>query len=496
MALKIHLIFSNNLLDDIGGSSGAELLPPLGILYIASYLRKTVSDIKIKVTNGLTIGYNKIIDEICSFEADIFGISFQTTNSTGAYRLINFIKQKYSEKLVVAGGVHSTLIPGEVFENSKVDIVCIGESELTFSEIVNIYKNRTKLDINDYNDISGIIYRKNGQLTRTSNRPMVKNLDDLPFPAWDLLDFYSYSGGNVILSKKTPSMMVLSSRGCPFKCNFCANLMWQVEKPFVRRRSPKNFFDEVEYLIKNYNIKEYNDQCNAFNVNIEHAIKMCEEKIRRKIDIYWYTNLRAHPMENELAKLMKQSNCWAVSIGMESANPETLIGINKNVTISQFERTCEILKRNGIKVCANFMFLHAWEKDNELYYEDVEKSLNTLNYAKKIFRDKLVDYFTWSQSTPYPGSRLYDTAKKYNLIHADYNNKWEKWNHVWNFVMILPTVTVDDCNKLKNLGIIAQIKTLIVSKNINLRAIKFILKRIIYFIKNIFKYGLAPKYVQ
>ena len=495
MSLKIHLIFSPTLKIDKGGSIGAETIPPFGILFIASFLRKTIADIEIKITNGLLVGMEKTLSEIKAYPSDICGLSFQSSNALGAYEISKIIKRECPKKLIVMGGVHSTIMPEDVLQFSHADLVCIGEGEVTFSEIVkNFLKYKKDTNKTNFSDVSGIVFKHKGNIIQTPSRSIIENLDDIPFPSWDLIDISQYAGGHIVLSKKRPSIGVMFSRGCTFNCSFCANEMWKQHKPYMRRRSPNHCFDEVELLIKKYNIKEYVDKGNDFNTDLEHALEMCHTKIKRNIDTFWFTQLRAYPMTDALAKIMKDANCWGISIGVESANKETLIGIKKNITLSQFEKSCEILKKHGIKVLANFMFLNAWEHNNELHYENIEKSQNTLNYAKHLLRDNLIDYFTWSQATPYPGSDLYRIAIKYNLIKDGYGKNWDEWNHSWDFVMKLPGINVKDCQRLKNMGTLLQAKALLSNiDNINISSGKFILKKATYFMGNLLKHGVFPK---
>ena len=485
---KIHLINSPWLEREGNTDTSVEVgetkFAPYGVLYLAGYLRSKVADVDIKVTDGLMIGMEKTVEEIEKFSPDIIGLSATTANSTGAYHLSYIIRDKFPDALIIIGGPHATSMPEDVLTRSSINLVITGEGELSFTEIVKTYDKVKNKNPSNYNLVKGLAYMEDGKVKRTGLMPIIENLDDIPFPARDLLDMSKYKG--FVLAKKTPESNIFSTRGCPFNCSFCSNSVWKVQKPWLRLRSPKNIMDEVEMLRDRYGIKEYFDTSDEMNSSIEWAISVAKEKIKRKIDMPWKCQLRADLITDELIKALAESGLWYVHLGIESGNQRTLNGIGKNITIEQVINACKILKKYNIKVAGLFMLFNIWEEDGKLVYEDLADTRKTLDFAYSLLKQNLVDYISWTQATPYPGSRLWDNAIKHKIIKPEYMGKWENWNAVWSFVVDLPNVSEKDKMKIKIQGeIIRGIYALRSLKNFN--NIGFIIRKGITVLKNLIK---------
>jgi radical SAM superfamily enzyme YgiQ (UPF0313 family)/glycosyltransferase involved in cell wall biosynthesis len=440
-----------------------QIYPPLGILYLASYARQHIKDVEFKAIDGYKEHEEKLVDEIVKYKPEILGVSFTTQAATGAYCLINKIKKISKDIIVVAGGPHPTIIPEEVLEISKADLVVIGEGEVTFCEIINRIKNGE-----DLKNIAGTAHRDNGKIVRNQPRPLIKDLDSIPFPARDLLDINAYPGYMYKLMGQDTSVM--SARGCPFNCLYCSNPVWKFEKPWYRTRSPKNFVDELEYIMKEYGIKEFFDETDEFNANLKWAQEVCDEITRRNINISWKAQMRVDNVTEELAAKLKRSGFWLGLFGLESAHDRTLNGIQKKQTIEQVNKALEILKKYNIKCFGLFMAFSTWEENGRLCFESKEDSKNTLKFIRKLLREKKIYLFGWSMTTPYPGSKLYEIAIKYNLIANKNIGNWEMFDSGANFVMRLPGISERDWISVMNAGKRLQAKLLITTGTFNLSA--------------------------
>jgi hypothetical protein len=150
---------------------------------------------------------------------------------------------------------------------------------------------------------------------------------------------------------------------------------------------------------------------------------------------------------------MAKSGCWLAFVGIESGNQATLDGINKKIKIEDVEHSCQLLKKYGIKVFGLFMTFNVWEQNGELKYEGIQESLNTLRFAKSMTNRKLLDYLSWTITTPFPASPLWDTAMKFHLVPEENLGKWELWDTNWNLVMKLPDVSEKDWNRIRYEGL-------------------------------------------
>jgi radical SAM superfamily enzyme YgiQ (UPF0313 family) len=440
--MKVHFVFAPPLIKSRLAPLWQAALPPLGILYLASYLRKEWPEIETKATDGLAVGMEQTLAEILAFGPDVLCVSYYTGSALGAYRLMRAVSAEQRPALVVAGGPHATALPAEALTQSPVDIVVRGEGELALARLVGELLQHGRLDADMLSTIPGIAFRVDERVVITDPGTNVADLDKLPFPAWDLLPMSSYRGYH--LCQQSPESPVLFSRGCPHDCVFCPNEHWNLSRPKVRHRSPRNIGDELEELARQHGVREFNNLSDELNNHPQIAVDTCHEIARRKLGITWKTMLRSDNVSDALVRAMAESGCWMASLGIETGNPVTMRGIKKHFTHEDVERTARLCKRYGLKVQAYFMLYNAWEEDGQLCYEDTAASRNTIAYAEQLLSEGLLDYMGWSVATPYPGSELYAIALRRGLITDECVGRWDDWAQEALFVMKLPGVNPAD----------------------------------------------------
>lgn len=446
------------------------IYPPLGILYLASFARERMDGLELMAIDGYQEDFDAIPEMIRKFGPDVLGVSFTTQAATGAYKIIGRVKKDLPGTFIVSGGPHPTLLPSEVLERSKTDLVAMGEGEETFLEILQALKGGNKPT-----GIPGTMERGEGGPVTNAVRPVIKDLDVVPFPARDLLDMRRYPGYHYKKGKTDTSL--ISARGCPFNCVFCSNPVWKYQKPWYRVRSAKNVVDEMEHLVKTYGTREFYDETDEFNGNLKWAKSVCDEIISRGLKIHWKAQMRADNVDDELAEKMVASGCWLGFFGVESGNDRTLKGIGKKLDVATVERSLGTLKKAGMKTFALLMAFNVWEEDGELKYETKEDTLRTLEFAKRLVRENKVDLISWSLTTPFPGSRLYDVALEHKLIPEDRIGRWELWDPSSNFVMNLPGITDDDWMDIQSKGKRLQAKLLITSGTFNIHSLPLYSKK-------------------
>lgn len=453
-----------------------QIYPPLGILYLSSYAKKHMDDLEFIAIDGYRDNnFDKIRSEILDFKPDVLAVSFTTQAATGAYKIINIIKDEEPDIFVICGGAHPTILPEEVLRESKTNLVAIGEGEKIFLEVLKSY-NACKIE-NEKANIKGLAYIDNGEFVRNENMPLIANLDEIPFPDRKLLDIYAYPGYHYKQRKRDTSYV--STRGCPYNCIYCSNPVWKVQKPWYRMRSSENVVDEIEHLIKEYGISEFYDQTDEFNGNLKWAKSVCDEIVRRDLDISWKVQMRADNFDDELACKMVASGCWLGFFGVETGNDETSRGVNKNISTKQVMESFGIMKRHGIKAFALLMAFNVWEENGELKFEDKKATMRTLKFAEDLVSQNKVDLISWSLTTPYPGSKLYEIAEKHNLISPELIGKWDNFDSSANFVMKLPGVNDDDWFYVQKRGKMLQAKLLFKSGTFNFRSIPIYLSKAI-----------------
>ena len=410
------------------GSNPNWSYPPLGVLYLASYVRKLYEGLEFKVTDAQLKGEEKSLEEFHAFQPDLVGVSFATPHAAAAYRFIDKLKEVAPGILVVCGGAHPSAAPDDVLARSGADIVVAGEGERAFAAIVSDFKEG-RIKVGDKRTVIG---------------SLIENLDDIPLPARDLVDISQYPGW--FFRKRAPETHFLSSRGCPYNCFFCSDPVWKVKKPWVRFRSPQNVVDEIELLHKEYGINEFFDQCDEFNANVGHAMAICDEIIKRKLNISWKVQLtaRSRNLPESLIARMAESGCWLVSLGLESGNQRTLDGIGKQITLEEIEYVCRLFKKYRIKIFGLFMVFNIWEENGKLVHEGVRESLNTIDFARTLRRKKLLDRLSCTITTPFPGSPLWDASIEHGLFNEEAAGDWDLWDSAFNQIIQLPGISKRD----------------------------------------------------
>jgi len=198
----------------------------------------------------------------------------------------------------------------------------------------------------------------------------------------------------------------------------------------------------------------------------------------------WKTQLRAKPLDEELVSLLAKSGCWYVHLGIESGNDETLRGIRKGISLQDVENACVLLKKYRIRIMALFMLFNVWEEDGQLRFEDTAKTEETLKFAEKLYKKRLMDYFGWSITMPYPGSPLYDIAVRHNLIKPHVAGRWDKWVNEEFSVMQLPGISDKDVARLKTKGSWLRARCMLRSGGFGFKDLAFISKKVMRVVKN------------
>jgi magnesium-protoporphyrin IX monomethyl ester (oxidative) cyclase len=452
------------------------IFPPLGIMYIASYVRAKLPDINFSLIDGENRAPKTLIDNIKHLKPDVVGLSLTTMSAQSGYRIVNQIKDAMEVPIVV-GGPHPTVLPKEAFEKSEADLVVLGEGEQTMLELLGVFQKIGSFPKEDLRRIDGVAFKLNKDVVFTGVRSPIRNVDEVPFPARDLINILNYPG--YYLAQKKPQTQIMFSRGCPYRCTFCANPVWKLAKPWVRLRYPDSIANEFEHVVEKYGVKEVFDYSDELNPNLEWPLKVCEELIRRKNDTPWITHVRADKVNEELAKALSKARCWLVTMGVESGSEETLKGIRKNITIEHVIKALEIFRKYEIKVLGFFMIFNVWEENGKLKFEDVNASKRTFAFAKRLINRRLLNYLTWAITTPYPGSHLYNIAEKYDLIVDDNYDAWT----THDVVLKLPGVSGRDIKKLKAEGTNLQALCILRNGGINLSLLNYYAKRMLQAIK-------------
>ena len=356
--------------------------PPLGLGYIAAYLKK--HNISIKIVDCTFLTQKQAIKKIIDSEPNIIGIQSMYSMRNKTLELASILKG-HCDFLVVGGALPS--INPELFLYN-FDIVVIGEGEQTMLELVRQLENG-----GDLSQIEGIAYRdkETGQIRQTAPRLLIEDLDKLPSPSRDLFDNFSYKQ---YYSKKFgyKTTAIMTSRGCPFNCDFCSRPIFGNN---LRSRSASNVVDEIEEVISlGYNRIWFADDC--FTLNRNRLFEVCEEIIKRRLKISWECLSRVDTLDFETADKMKQAGCIRMFFGIESGNDLILKKMNKQITTKQAYNATQICKKTGIKAGAFFILGYPGESAKTI--------LDTVKFASTL----PLDYLSFTLPYPIPGTLLFE----------------------------------------------------------------------------------------
>jgi radical SAM superfamily enzyme YgiQ (UPF0313 family) len=384
--------------------------PNLGILQLISYVRRhtPLRDDDIVFLDQ----FHSVEDHLAAVERHkptVYGISFAFLTQRLAYHTINALKERFPDLLIIAGGPHPTSAPRDVLENTRADLVAIGEGETLLAEVVN----KLLAGDRDFSQTAGLVLRHDGRFVQTGSRPVIEDLDSLPYMAWERIDFAKFVGQHYCRSHRQSCLVI--SRGCPYKCTFCSLPVWRVSKPWVRLRSPENIAAEVDWLYR-LGVREIKIVSDEINVTLPWAKRVCRAiaDLGHR-DLFFQSNLRADKIDDELADLFKRMNMWLVHLGVESANDRVLHGIQKHITVAQSERCLQFLKKHRIRCLLFMMAFNLWEDGDELRHETPGEVLRSLGWVWRQFLQGRISYMTWSIATPMPGAPLYDIVTRRGL---------------------------------------------------------------------------------
>ncbi|MBN1385159.1 MAG: radical SAM protein [Elusimicrobia bacterium] len=374
----------------VKGLSPTVVRPPMDLAYIASGLKEAGIECKIKDYPAERENWQRFRRDIEKFRPDMLVISVTTPTLKVDMKACDIAKRINPQILVAAKGAHFIVNSAKILEEfSELDIVVRREPERVIPEIA-AEKN--------LKNILGITYRDNDKIITNPDRPYTQDLNVIPFPDRDLLRNELYIRPDTGEMQAT----IQTSAGCPVGCIFC--LAQPVSGNKIRSRDPKNIVDEIEECVNKYKIRNFFFRADTFTWNKNWVIRICEEILKRKLNIEWVANSRADTLDEELLLYMKRSGCWLVSLGIESGNQDILDKINKGITLEQCRKAVRLCKSSKIKTFLFFIIGFPWDDDKTIE--------QTINFAKELNGD----YYEVHTAVPFPGTELYEIAKENNLL--------------------------------------------------------------------------------
>ncbi len=356
--------------------------------------------------------YKNFTEKIKEISPDLIAIETKTPVIKQHWKVINELKTLLPETKLVLFGDHVTALPEESLENSKVDFILTGgDYDFLLLNLANHLTKKEELE-------PGIFYREEKKIKNTGKFELNHDLNSLPLIDRELTkwNLYAYKNGNY---KYTPGAYTMAGRDCWWgKCKFCS---WPTLYPQFRTRSPEKLFEEIQFLVKNYKIKEIMDDSGTFPVG-DWLKKFCslmiESKLNKKVKIS--CNMRFGTLKLEDYKLMKKAGFRFILYGLESANQNTLDRINKGIKVEDIKEGCKWAKTAGLAPHLTCMMGYPWET--------LSDAKNTIALAKDIFNSGFADTLQATIVIPYPGTPLYKECKENNWLLYDGIKGWSHYD--------------------------------------------------------------------
>ena len=379
--------------------------PPLGICYLASYLKKYGDQRhNIRILDMLAAHHTmkEWEKKVAACRPDVLGFSVVTPTANIVCRMADNLRKACPDARFVVGGPHATVRPEDLVED--FDAVVVGEGEATFLELIRHFQKNKP-----FHDIPGVVSSQDGELHRAPARKLITPLDNIPPPDRSLLSIHDYY--HTLPYSRGIFTTMFTTRGCPNDCYFCANRsLWN---RILRYHSMDYVARELELLVNEMGIAQIFIDDDDFLSNKKRAMQICEHMIREKLDFKWICHSCASSIDEQSLKVMKRAGCVEIQIGVESGDAGVLKSIPKCASLAEIENTFKMVHRHDINTWATFILGHPG---------DTRKSINnTIRFAKKID----ATYTSFIFLLPFPGSRAFDQYQRLGYLKT---TNWDDYS--------------------------------------------------------------------
>ena len=429
--MKIHLVRPHS---EIPAAA-----PPLGLLYLTSYLHKhsqhtaTVFDARLK-----ECGYDAIEQSIRGQKPDLVGVTAFSEEYKEAHEIARRSKKVFPQVPVILGGPYATSDYMQALKDPNIDIAVIGEAEKSFYQLVNALEKSE-----EWTEIRELAYRSNGEIKKSQCQEFVENLDELPYPAWDIVnleDYFNRKGTRkrTAFNQHQMKMRVLSvqtTRGCPYRCSYCHNLFGKK----LRKRSVENVIGELKLMKERYNVEEVEFIDDIFNLDIERAKQIFRRIIEEKLDLkFSFPNgLRSDRMDEELLDLFREGGAYRLVFAIESGTPRIQKLVRKNLDLDKAEENIVQAAKRGFSLGGFFMMGFLDETEEEVW--------NTINFALKSELHTAAFFVV----TPFPNTEIWQQAREMGYdLSANPENYFAHYQKVSANISRVPSKRLEKLRKI------------------------------------------------
>ena len=380
------------------------IVPPLGLCHIASEARKSGHNVAILDTAALNLELKEAAQRIKNFKPDIIGFTATTNAVSSAAKIAQTASELFPDAFYVLGGPHISAVPIATMEKYAIfNAGVIGEGEETFVSLLKALESG-----DDLQQVSGLVLRTSGGIKLTQTRPLIRNLDSLAMPAWDLLEGFPKIYRPAAMDHlREPATILLTSRGCPRHCIFCDRSVFGGQYRFF---SSDYILKMVEHLHARYHICDIDFTDDNFLVDRERFNELTDKLFASKISLSWGCSARVDDVDQEIIQKAHSAGCWQIGYGIESGSNKILKKLGKNITTEQIKNALKMTADAGIQTKGFFMLGNPGETE-----EDLRQTMD-LTLTSKLH------HFLPLFFTPLPGSAYFPRATQEGEFIAD----WDK----------------------------------------------------------------------
>jgi radical SAM superfamily enzyme YgiQ (UPF0313 family) len=368
--------------------------PPIILAGIGSILKQAGMDVVLLDAMAEKINFDKTRERVKEINPDYVILYTATDSFANDIEIVGLFKKDLPNLKSIFAGTHVTILPDQSLKEEAIDFIILGEPDFVSRDLILALEKGEKIE-----KIKGIGFKEGGKIKTTGIAPLIEDLDSLPFPDRTLVPNLNYFNP---LAQRMPYTTMFSTRGCPFRCIYCASISLYGKK--FRARSAKNVVDEMEECAKKFGIKEIFFRDETFTLEKKRVLDICKEIKNRKLDITWMCNSRVDTIDKEMMVEMKKAGCHTIKYGVESGVQKTLDTLCKGITVEKTRQVFKWMHEVGLNSVAHFMIGSPGETREDI--------VQTIKFSKEINPD----FVSFNITTPYPGTPLFDSyVKKVNL---------------------------------------------------------------------------------
>lgn len=403
------------------------VMSPVTMVTMATMLRDDGHE-TVVIDAGVDVNsFEQLLERTRKFQPEMVVINTATTTIEDDMYTSIFLKDNFRKDLVtVLFGIHvSVLYKDVLLSGNKIDYCVIGEPEMTIKDLASSLATRK-----DISQVKGLATLAPGseEPHLTGDRGYIKNLDDLPIPDWSFVNTDNYR----LPFSNEKFLLVNTNRGCPYQCTFCNAYVYYGRVP--RRRSVEHIMREIRSNVEKFGVRNFMIWTEEFILDREYVKSVCRAIIESGLKISWVCNSRVDAVDEEVLTLIRKAGCWNIAYGIESGVQEILDKIKKQTTLEQIRRAVALAKKCDLKVTGHVII--GFPEDTAETMAITEKFINSLD----------LDFVQYYCAMPYPGTGLFDEARKNGWINS---KDWTMWEHNFS-VLDYPHMKADEIMRTRN----------------------------------------------